>query len=74
MDRLLDQFINYLRIERGLAKNTIVSYSRDLLRFSRFLEDQGVSPLGVSRDQIAQYIMLLGKNLAAEVWPGICRR
>ncbi|MBW1828621.1 MAG: site-specific tyrosine recombinase XerD [Deltaproteobacteria bacterium] len=65
MDRLLDQFINYLRIERGLAKNTVESYSRDLLRFSKFLEDQGVSPLGVSRDQIAQYITLLGKDLAA---------
>lgn len=65
MDRLLDHFINYLRIERGLAKNTVESYSRDLLRFSKFLEDQGVSPLGVSRDQIAQYITLLGKDLAA---------
>lgn len=65
MNRLLDQFINYLRIERGLAKNTVESYSRDLLRFSKFLEDQGVSPLGVSRDQIAQYITLLGKDLAA---------
>lgn len=65
MDRLLDQFINYLRIERGLAKNTVESYSRDLLRFSKFLEDQGISPLGVSRDQIAQYITLLGKDLAA---------
>lgn len=65
MDRLLDHFINYLRIERGLAKNTVESYSRDLLRFSKFLEDQGYAPLEVSRDQIAQYITLLGKDLAA---------
>jgi integrase/recombinase XerD len=65
MDRLLDQFINYLKIERGVAKNTVESYSRDLLRFSTFLEDQAVSPLEVSRDQIAQYIALLGKDLAA---------
>ena len=65
MNDFLDQFINYLRIERGLANNTIASYSRDLLRFSKFVEDQGSTPLGVSRDQISHYIKLLGKDMSA---------
>lgn len=65
MNGLLDQFINYLRIEKGLANNTIASYSRDLLRFSKFLEDQGTSPPGVSQDQISHYIKLLGKDMSA---------
>jgi integrase/recombinase XerD len=65
MNDLLDQFINYLRIERGLANNTIASYSRDLLRFSKFIEDQGASPLRVSRDQVSQYIQNFGKDMSA---------
>lgn len=65
MDDLLDQFINYLRIERGLAKNTVVSYSRDLIKFSQFLVARDLSPLKVTQDQIERYIKTLGKRLSA---------
>jgi len=65
MDDLLDQFINYLRIERGLADNTVSSYSRDLTKFSQFLASQDLSPLKVSRDQIEQYIKIIGERLSA---------
>jgi integrase/recombinase XerD len=65
MDDLLDQFINYLRIERGLADNTVSSYSRDLTRFSQFLASQELSPLKVTRDQLEQYIKTTGERLSA---------
>ncbi|MFC1868605.1 site-specific tyrosine recombinase XerD [Thermodesulfobacteriota bacterium] len=55
-DLLADQFINHLIVERGLADNTIQSYSRDLMRFFRFLEKRKISPLKVSRDHITEYI------------------
>ena len=65
MDKLADQFINYLRVERGLAENTIQSYSRDLNRFFQLLEARALSPLVISQDQIMAYVSLIGKNLSA---------
>ncbi len=55
-DLLLDQFINHLRVERGLADNTIESYSRDLIRFLQFLESRKISPFHVTQDHIMDYM------------------
>jgi integrase/recombinase XerD len=34
---LLDTFFNYMLIERGLSKNTIDSYARDITKYSNFI-------------------------------------
>lgn len=39
---LADQYVNYLLVEKGLSKHTIESYSRDLTRYLRFLQQQGI--------------------------------
>jgi len=65
MDALIDQFINYSRLERGLADNTIQAYGRDLTRLGRFLEQENLSPLTVSRDQIIAYMSSLMGSLSA---------
>ena len=62
---LTDQFINYLRLERGLADNTIQAYSRDLLKFTQFLEKSDLNPLQISREQISEYAGALRKGLSA---------
>jgi integrase/recombinase XerD len=40
---LIDQFLNYLLVEKGLSRATLESYSRDLLRFTEFLNRNGRS-------------------------------
>ena len=65
MDILADQFINYLRIELGLADNTVQAYSRDLTRFFDFLEKQELTPLEVSKDQITEYTSIIGRRLSS---------
>jgi integrase/recombinase XerD len=40
---LIDRFLNYLLVEKGLARTTLESYSRDLLRYADFMEQNGCS-------------------------------
>jgi integrase/recombinase XerD len=36
-DALIDRFLNYLLVEKGLAQKTIEAYSRDIIRYCNFL-------------------------------------
>jgi integrase/recombinase XerD len=38
MHDLIEGFINYLAVERGLADNTLLAYKRDLNKYTYFLE------------------------------------
>lgn len=39
MEGYVNEFINYLAVERGLAQNTLESYGRDLRQFQLFLQN-----------------------------------
>lgn len=55
-DQLLDQFINHIKVERGLAANTILAYNHDLMGFFEFLKKRGVSPAQVNQDDLLSFI------------------
>ncbi len=46
MDQLLDQFLHYLIVEKGLSRNTIDAYSHGLTRFLSHLKEKGVQEIG----------------------------
>lgn len=53
MNSVLDQFLNYLQVERGLAKNTLEAYGRDLASYVGFLQEGGIK----SPDRISQQLV-----------------
>jgi integrase/recombinase XerD len=60
--RTLDDFRDYLQIEKGLAKLTISAYSRDLEQFAEFLEKRRIAFTAVRREQVREYIQELFSN------------
>lgn len=62
---LLKHFQSYLRIERGLSKNTIDNYSFDIERLMAYLNQNqlAVSPITISAEQLQQFIYSLSKEV-----------
>jgi len=62
MRELIEVFINYLSVERGLSRNTTVSYQEDLNYYLNYLESKGIDVLGRSTKNDITNFMLLQKD------------
>ncbi len=59
----IDQFLNYVRIEKRLSSNTVSAYAHDISRFALYLEKKGVANLNSARDvHILAYLVELHKS------------
>lgn len=63
MDREIKDFLNFLAIERGLARNTVISYKSDLYFFKSFCLEKGFKPLGADgRPAVSAYLQHLKRE------------
>ncbi|MGI6663535.1 MAG: site-specific tyrosine recombinase XerD [Bacillota bacterium] len=63
MESLIQEFIDYLGHEKGLATNTLESYSRDLKQYYGFLSGDSTASLeNASQSTIVAYLMYLRKQ------------
>ncbi|MFA4991721.1 MAG: site-specific tyrosine recombinase XerD [Candidatus Omnitrophota bacterium] len=58
MREIIEEFLSYLSVERGMAKNTLTSYRRDLGKFSEFLKTEKPGAVGsISRQTIMSFML-----------------
>ncbi|WP_291287857.1 site-specific tyrosine recombinase XerD [Flavobacterium sp.] len=64
-DRYIKDYQSYLRIERGLSKNTIENYGFDIERLCLFLETNRIeiSPLKIDDETVQQFIYAVAKEV-----------
>ena len=67
MKEFIESFLNYLSVERGLAKNTIISYREDLNSYAGFLNRHSIDTLSktTKNDVINFMLYQKDKGLAA---------
>lgn len=59
---LIARFVDYLRTEKGLSRNTLESYGRDLDHYQQYLRQAGQNLATVSRGTVVAYLMWLQKQ------------
>lgn len=63
LETQLQGYLDHLTIERGVAKNTLSSYRRDLLRYSKHLSDRGIHDLAkVGEDDVSDFLVALRRG------------
>lgn len=63
MEDLVLEFLDFLSVERGLSKNTIDAYRRDLRSYINFLKLQKINDINhTTRTVIVSYLLLMQKK------------
>ena len=72
-DPLVERYLNHLRVEGGLSRNTIEAYRRDLAKFQGYLHQQGGTPVQqVSSDTIRRFLASLHAAQLSQVSSARC--
>jgi len=68
MEKYIEDFINFLIIERNLAQNTIEAYTTDLNKYADFLDSKNISePSKIKSTDIVAYLTELHKTKLASL-------
>ncbi len=65
--KTLTDYTIYLKLERGLSENSVISYSLDVEKLIRWIDEFEVkhSPVSIDRETLQQYVYYSAKNLSA---------
>jgi integrase/recombinase XerD len=69
LDGWIEEFLSFAEFEKGLSRNSIESYRRDLALFRRFCERQKLDPGAVTAEDITSYLEALRTGQAPAARP-----
>lgn len=55
----IDDYINFLRLEKSLSENSIAAYRADMDKLSKFAEGKGVEPESIRRNDLEEFLAQL---------------
>jgi integrase/recombinase XerD len=53
---VVERFMNYLTVEKGLSANTLDAYRRDIQKFSKFLQESGTAITSFRKSDLVSFI------------------
>ena len=59
---LVREYLSFLQVEKGLSKNSIESYRRDLLRLKAEAARLGREPQALGKEEVTQFVMSLSRE------------
>ncbi|HWC14377.1 MAG TPA: tyrosine recombinase, partial [Actinomycetota bacterium] len=62
LERWVDEFVSYIRIEKGLADNTVAAYRRDLATWSRYCAIVRLDPARVADRDLTDFLERLRRG------------
>ena len=64
---LTKNYLQYLKIERGLSENSILNYTLDLFKLTNYLEllEKPPTPININKDSLQEFIYESSKVLQA---------
>src|SRR5688572_22828844 len=68
---LIDEYVSYLRVEKGLSKNSLEAYQRDLVKLDAWTEKNGFAIGSLTRQDLREWLIDLGR---AKLSPNSRRR
>ncbi len=60
--RLLAGFLDYIHVEKGLARNSVAAYATDITQFSGFLEKRKRQLFTARRNDVREFLQQLFSN------------
>jgi integrase/recombinase XerD len=64
---LFREYLSYLKVEKGLAKNSIDSYERDLAKLSAWAEKNGLELASITRQDLREWLIDLGHQSSRQI-------